>query len=392
MKAIVHVVYDCVPGAYAGGVQKMVFELASAQRRAGADVEVWAVNALRAGATEDHGGLTLRYFMPDDALGLVKSDRLEAHLRALPPGHVLHAHNSFHPLNLQVGEAGAARGFPVYYHPHGALDPSLFQGWSWRALKKRLYIRFVGRLDLNRSAGVFALTGNEEAQLRSLGVTAPVAVIPNGVAAAESAEVPPAESARRAAAFRAAHALPSTAKVLLYVGRINPKKRLEDIITAFAELAPREPDLHLVLAGQADDAYLRALRGLVDRTGLSARVRWVGFLDERAKPAAFAAAHCFVHASVSEGMALAILEAMAHGLPVVATEGCYMRAAAELGALRECAQGGAALAAALAPVLADPAAARTLGTAGRRYIQEAHDWDRLARRYLRIYEEGLPAR
>ena len=38
MKAIVHVVYDCVPGAYAGGVQKMVFELASAQRRAGAVV------------------------------------------------------------------------------------------------------------------------------------------------------------------------------------------------------------------------------------------------------------------------------------------------------------------------------------------------------------------
>jgi hypothetical protein len=68
-------------------------------------------------------------------------------------------------------------------------------------------------------------------------------------------------------------------------------------------------------------------------------------------------------------MALAILEAMAHGLPVVATEGCYMRAAAELGALRECAQGGAALAAALAPVLADPAAARTLGAAGRRLYQ-----------------------
>jgi glycosyltransferase involved in cell wall biosynthesis len=46
----------------------------------------------------------------------------------------------------------------------------------------------------------------------------------------------------------------------------------------------------------------------------------------------------------------------------------------------------------LAPVLADPAGARTLGTAGRRYIREKHDWDRLARRYLRIYEEGLPAR
>jgi glycosyltransferase involved in cell wall biosynthesis len=186
--------------------------------------------------------------------------------------------------------------------------------------------------------------------------------------------------------------VPATAKVLLFVGRINPKKRLEDIIAAFAELAPREPDLHLILAGQADAAYSRVLRAMVDRTGLSARVRWVGFLDETAKPAAYAAADCFVHASVSEGMALAILEAMAQGLPVVATEGCYMRAAAERGALRECAQGGAALAAALAPVLADPAGARALGAAGRRHIREEHDWDRLARRYLRIYEEGLRAR
>jgi poly(glycerol-phosphate) alpha-glucosyltransferase len=392
MKPIVHVVYDCVPGAYAGGVQKMVFELASAQRRAGADVEVWTVNALRAGATEDHGGLTLRYFMPDEALGLVKSDRLEAHLRALPAGNVLHAHNSFHPLNLQVGEAAAAKGFPAYYHPHGALDPSLFRGWSWGAVKKRLYIRFGSRLNLNRSAGVFALTENEEAQLRSLGVTAPIAVIPNGVAAAESAEPSAAESARLRAAFRGAHGLPADARVLLFVGRINPKKRLEDIVGAFARLAVADPRLQLVLAGQADAPYLRALRALVDRTGLAARVRWVGFLDEATKPGAFAAADCFVHASVSEGMALAILEAMAHGLPVVATRGCYMHAAAAGGALRECAQGPDALAAALAPLLADPAAARALGAAARRHIREEHDWDRLARRYLGIYAEGLRAR
>ena len=46
-----HLVYECLPGAYAGGVQKMVFELASAQRRLGADVEVWTVDAARAGKT-----------------------------------------------------------------------------------------------------------------------------------------------------------------------------------------------------------------------------------------------------------------------------------------------------------------------------------------------------
>ncbi len=390
MKAVVHVVYDCVPGAYAGGVQKMVFELAGAQRRTGADVEVWALNALRAGATEDHGGLTLRYFMPDDFLGLAKSDRLEAHLRALSPGHVLHAHNSFHPLDLQVGAVARDRGFPVYYHPHGAFDPSLFRGWSLSALKKRLYIHWNSRLNLNRAAGVFALTPAEEGQLRSLGIVAPIAVIPNGVARVDWPAVGPSSHAAQRTEFRRLHRLPDAARVLLFIGRINPKKRVEDIVAAFATLAVRDERLHLVLAGSADEAYGRMVRAAAARCGASDRIRWVGFLDEARKPAAYAGADAFVHASVSEGMALAILEAMAHGLPVVATRGCYMSAAAAAGALRECAAGPAALVEALAPILAG--AAPDLGAAGAAYVRREHAWDRLAERTLAIYEEGLRAR
>ena len=64
MPPIRHIVYECIPGAYAGGVQKMVFELASAQRRLGQDVEVWTVDADRAGQTELHGALPIRYFSP----------------------------------------------------------------------------------------------------------------------------------------------------------------------------------------------------------------------------------------------------------------------------------------------------------------------------------------
>jgi poly(glycerol-phosphate) alpha-glucosyltransferase len=388
MKAVVHVVYDCVPGAYAGGVQKMVFELAAAQRRAGAEAEVWALNAVRAGATEDHGGLTLRYFMPDDFLGMAKSDRLEARLRTLAPGHVLHAHNSFHPLDLQVGAAARARGLPVFYHPHGAFDPTLFQGWSFGSLKKRLYVRFCSRANLDRATGVFALTASEEAQLRSLGFTAPIAIIPNGVAS----PVWPARGGRDAlrAEFRARHGLPAAARVLLYVGRLNPKKRLEDILAAFAALAARDDRLHLVVAGAAEDAYGRALRAGAGRSASVGRIRWVGFLDEARKPAAYAAADAFVHASVSEGMALAILEAMAHGLPVVATRGCYMGAAAKAGALRECGPGAEALTETLGAVLADPSG--RLGAAAAAYVRQEHDWDRLATRTLASYEEGLRAR
>lgn len=114
-------------------------------------------------------------------------------------------------------------------------------------------------------------------------------------------------------------------------------------------------------------------------------MHWAGFLDERAKAAAYAAADVFVHASKSEGMALAILEAMSAGLPAVVTEGCYMGEATAAGALVQCAQGPSALAEGLTSALADPATTRRLGVAGREYVTRAHDWATIARRTLEIY-------
>jgi glycosyltransferase involved in cell wall biosynthesis len=116
-------------------------------------------------------------------------------------------------------------------------------------------------------------------------------------------------------------------------------------------------------------------------------LRWLGFLDEQAKPAALASAQCFVHASESEGMALAILEAMSAGLPVVASKGCYMREAAAAGALLECAQGPEALADAIRRVLDDASLAATLGKNARVHAAQEHDWDRIAARTLEIYSK-----
>ena len=127
----------------------MVFELASAQRRAGADVEVWTVDAARAGKTEVHGGLPIRYFSPDYALGYVRSLALTDALAKLPQDVVLHAHSTFHPLNHDVAVVARRHGLRHFFHPHGALDPVLFAGWSLKSLKKRLYHRFIGRPDLN---------------------------------------------------------------------------------------------------------------------------------------------------------------------------------------------------------------------------------------------------
>jgi len=382
MPLIRHIVYECLPGAYAGGVQKMVFELASAQRRLGADVEIWTPNALRAGATEIFDELPIRYFAANPLLGLARSFRLQQEIATLPKSAILHAHNTFNPLNLQVGAAATEYGLKAFYHPHGALDLALFSDWSPKSLKKRFYIRSFSGPNLNKSSGVFALTPLERNQLISLGITAPIHVVPNGIRPVTVA------SPEQGHALRRQHGLDSTDRVLLFIGRITPKKRLEDIIYALSLLGASAPHLFIAGSPKIESAYGELLFRIVRECGCAARVHWLGFLDEAAKAAAYAAADVFVHASESEGMALAILEAMSAGLPVVATRGCYMTEAAATGALVQCEQGAAALAAVVAPLLADPKAARTQGLAGQAHAHHVHDWEALARATMRIYAEA----
>jgi glycosyltransferase involved in cell wall biosynthesis len=371
-----HIVYECLPGAYAGGVQKMVFELASAQRRLGADVEIWTPDAIRAGSTEIFDGLPIRYFYPDPLLGFARSFRLRREIDKLPGNAILHAHNTYTPLNAQVGRAAHERGLKIFFNPHGALDPALFSGWDFKSIKKRLYIRCFTRPKLNRATGVFALTALERAQLASLGVTSPIHVVPNGIRPVVVA------SPMVGLALRARHGLNPTDRVALFVGRITTKKRIEDIIGAIAGLGA-----HLFIAGNfdAEPGYTALLKAEAKAAGCAQRVHWLGFMDEAAKAAAYAAANCFVHASESEGMALAILEAMSAGLPVVATQGCYMAEAAQAGALVECAAGPKALTEALRPLLMDLDFAKQQGQRGQVYASTVHDWANIARRSLQIY-------
>jgi glycosyltransferase involved in cell wall biosynthesis len=360
----------------------MVFELASAQRRLGADVEIWTPNALRAGSTETFDELPIRYFASNPLFGLARSYRLKQEIATLPKTAVLHAHNTFNPLNLQVGDAADEHGLKAFYHPHGALDPALFSDWSPKSLKKLLCIRAFSRPNLNRSAGVFALTPLERNQLIALGVTAPIHVMPNGINPVAVA------SADAGLALRRRHGLDASDRVMLFVGRITVKKRLEDIIQALSLLGASAPHLFIAGSPEAESAYGESLFKMVRQCGCAARVHWLGFLDEAAKAAAYAAADVFVHASDSEGMALAILEAMSAGLPVVATRGCYMTEAASARALVQCEQGPAALAAALAPLLADRKSARALGLAGQAHAHHVHAWEALARATMRLYAEG----
>ena len=148
-----------------------------------------------------------------------------------------------------------------------------------------------------------------ERVLRELGVTCPVEVIPNGVDVAQFRS-PPAPLSKRALG------LPDHAVMAVTVGRLGLEKNLSFLLRAFARVAADAPDLHLVFIGRGPEE--KRLREMAHWLGLDPRVHLVGEVPYEEMPNWLKPADFFAFSSVSESHPLAVLEALAAGLPVLA--------------------------------------------------------------------------
>lgn len=354
----------------------MVFELASAQAGRGDDVEVWTVGEERTLQVADR--FVIRYFRGSARFG--SSAIAEALDREDHRIEVLHAHNTFLSLNILAARV-AAKGVRLFYHAHGALDPQLLRGWTFKAWKKRAYVALLERRNYDRATGLFGLTQIECEQIAATGTTAPIFEASNGIHLQ-----PPATSAE-CASFRLRNSVAPGQPMILFVGRLTHKKGLHYLLDAMAVVNARRHDAVLVICGgrEQDPEYVAALDLQIKRLGLGASIRWGGFVDEKEKRAAFSTCSIFAHPSYSEGMALAVLEAMGSGVPTVVTPGCYMGKAVEAGAVALSKQSPEALAATLLRLLEDPAVAKRYGEEGHLYVKKFHSWSYIADRLAGIY-------
>lgn len=177
---------------------------------------------------------------------------------------------------------------------------------------------------------------------------------------------------------------PEPAMVLINVARLVDLKRHDLMIQAVARLDP-ELGIHLAIAG---DGPLRAqLTALIDKLGCADRVRILGFRDD--VPALLAGADGFVLASDTEGLSCSILEAMAAGLPVVATD---------VGGNRELVTDGEtgylippddvdALAVALTALAQDPARRKVLAAGALAKVRQQFSIDNTLDAYSALYRE-----
>ena len=192
-----------------------------------------------------------------------------------------------------------------------------------------------------------------------------------------------AEARRTTApALRREFAIPPEAKIVLCCAILVARKNHPALIEALAEL----PQAHLVLAGPPMEAsYVAALRELIRERNMKSRVHFVGYQADM--PGLLAQADVFALPSRSEGMPVALLEAMSCGLPVVATALAGARDIVEPGThgLLVPVDDVRALRTALARLLGDPSLRAQLGAAARQRVEQRFTIDAEARAHEDLY-------
>jgi glycosyltransferase involved in cell wall biosynthesis len=114
--------------------------------------------------------------------------------------------------------------------------------------------------------------------------------------------------------------LDETQHYLLFLGRIDPKKGCDLLLKAFAAIAPKHPNLRLIMAGPDAKGWRKDLQAIADAGGVGNRVHWPGMLRGDAKWGAFAACEAFILPSHQENFGIAVAEALACGRPVLISD------------------------------------------------------------------------
>jgi glycosyltransferase involved in cell wall biosynthesis len=167
-------------------------------------------------------------------------------------------------------------------------------------------------------------------------------------------------------------------KCVLYVGRVNEKKGAGDLIRAFEIVSNRQRDCVLAVVGSGDMKYVDGLVKEVNRAGLDDRVYFLGPVPNREMPALMRAADIIAYATrEGEGIPRALLEGMACGKPVVATEVAGIPEAVIDGVTGFVVKPRdiAALADRLSILLVDDSLRRDMGLRARRHIESEFNYD-----------------
>lgn len=369
---------DYFPPHAGGGVERVVYELSRRLASRGTAVTVLTLNTRQAVTRESLEGVQV-VRVPGFDLTRSTGAQLAISLRAWPVllriletrrVDLVHAHNLFFHLSLAGALLSKVPRTPLVTTAH--LGPVDRLGGAYGRLAA-MYERSIGALILRLSHRTIAVSDAVARHARRLGARpGSVITVPNGV------------DTRR---FSPATSNGGSAPRVIFVGRLIFNKGPQFLLDAIPEVLSRHPGTQFDIVG--DGPMRRELQSRAARQGLNGRVRFLGERDDVER--LLTEADVFVRPSLLEGMSLTVLEAMASGLPVIATP---VGGTAELvddgvtGYLVE-PGGRTQLAERLCALLGNRDLRRQMGRRGRELVESGYDWDDITQRTVEVYEEAL---
>ena len=313
---------------------------------------------------------------------------------------VAHVHGLWTYLSIGVPRWARKNRRPYVVSPHGMLD-------SWALdnakLKKKIAAALYERRHLRKAACLHALCASEAESIRKFGLKNPIAVIPNGI------EIPDRKT--KDTRYKRKDA---DKKLMLFLGRLHPKKGLENALRAWAKIRSQESGVRsqeewqFVIAGWDQGGHEAKLKQLCEELGLSFAdipakqflaldksssqlsafsVVFVGPLFGELKAQLLERANVFILPSFSEGLPMSVLEAWAYELPVVMTDDCNLPEGFSADAAIHIDTEVESMSAGITKMIeCSDAELKAMGANGLNLVKEKFTWPTIAAQMKELYE------
>lgn len=368
---LLHVVPTYLPATRYGGPIFAVHGLCRALVRRNHHVDVFTTNVdgesvspVPTRARVDVEGVGVSYFA-SAYRRLYWSPALRRALRARASEYdVVHLHSVFLDPTLAGARTASVAGVPYVLSPRGMLVPELIAARS--STVKRLWIRLFERETIRKAASIHLTSEQERIDFLRLGLDARrLDVVPNGI------DIPPSTADAR-----------DRKPILLFLGRLNWKKRPQFLLEALEHLPPA---WQAVFAGPDEDGTRKMLEEEAKRRNHLRRVQFIGEADTATKQSLMASASILVLPSISENFGNVVLEAALAELPAAITPevgvapAFHAEGAAFILNDNQDTYGKQIAAAALSPEL------ERMGRAARALVERDFAWDKIAARMEQMY-------
>lgn len=293
---------------------------------------------------------------------------------------VVHIHSLWLFPQFAAQRAARRAGVPYVVSPHGALDPYLRRHGRVR----KAVTDFAWQRRMLADATLLHITTAQEGKLLAdIAPDTPREIVPVGISTERL--LAPGDATR----FRRKYLGGRSGDIVLFLGRLNYKKGIDVLIRSFAHVAREMGDAMLVIAGPDDEHLRPQLEEIVRSEELEARVAFPGPLYQEDRADAFAASAAWALSSYTENFGVAVMEALAVGLPTIVSaevniaDGIRRNRAGVVAGLDPGEFGGALL-----DLLRDPARRAELAGRGRVFAA-GYDWSAVAPQLKAMYRRTM---